>query len=156
MTADLWSLGQDAAPLSSLASQKALAVDRLTVRPASSSSPSRVSSFVGTGGRGSGYVQPATLQIVLVGEPGVGCSAFIERWVTNQFRGESSSSASPSLSSPSTTAPSSASVGGCNSGVSHKVASKGLEDVACRGSCGQLRSQGETLLVLCWDVGSSD
>jgi hypothetical protein len=101
-------------------------------------------------------VQPATLQIVLVGEPGVGCSAFIERWVTNQFRGESSSSASSSSSSPSTTAPPSAFVGGVNSGVSHKVASEGLEDVACRGSCGQLRSQGETLLVLCWDVGSSD
>ena len=73
---------------------------------------------------------PSMLQLVVVGDGGVGCSAFVEQWVRKRFRGSAEEDAQ-GLSAEGTAA-------------------------ACSGTCRQVRVDGRPVLVLFWDVGSDE
>ena len=73
---------------------------------------------------------PSMLQLVVVGDGGVGCSAFVEQWVRKRFRGSAEEDAQ-GLSAGGTAA-------------------------ACSGTCRQVRVDGRPVLVLFWDVGSDE
>ena len=74
---------------------------------------------------------PSMLQLVVVGDGDVGCSAFVEQWVRKRFRGDGADSAAPGIAAEGTAA-------------------------ACSGTCRQIKVDARPVLVLFWDVGSDE
>jgi GTPase SAR1 family protein len=68
------------------------------------------------------------LQLLVVGDGGVGCSSCVEQWVRKRFGGER---------------------------PSEGIAAEGTA-AACSGTCRQIKVDGRPILVLFWDVGSDE
>ena len=91
--------------------------------------PSRRSSLLAPGRRHwSPNLGPSMLQLVVVGDGGVGCSSFVEQWVRKRFQPEQ---------------------------PSQGIAAEGTA-AACSGTCRQIKVDGRPVLVLFWDVGCDE
>jgi GTPase SAR1 family protein len=72
---------------------------------------------------------PSMLQLLVVGDSGVGCSSFVEQWVRKRFRGEQE--------------------------PAQGIAAEGTA-AACSGTCRQIKVDSRPILVLFWDVGCDE